>query len=505
MGGIIVNNMDKKSKKNISAGANVYKRTEVSRGGRTKSVNKRPIGAIIFLAIFAVAMILGYVFGFTSAEIGTTDYHAFIPSIKLGLDLEGGVYAAYDAKRPDKDVTDDEFKASISGTVEVLQNLLFSKGYTEAQVTTFADGTSIRVEVPNANDDDEIFQLISKPKKLEFYETDAQGNKVNAVGKPEITGDYISSASVGYDQSTQKYTVQLKFNNSGSTKFKEITTRLKGKNLGIFLGGEFLMAPTVNDTIPNGQAVITGDYTYEQAYQMAVQIQSGAMPVELELRESGNIGATLGASAKSEGLIAGGVGLLLVIIFMCWRYRLLGVAASLSLIFFTITYLFFLSIFPWVQLTLPGIAGILLSIGMAVDANVIIFERVREERAKNINLADSIKNGFKRSYSAILDGNITTIIGSVVLILLATASVKGFAITLLIGIIISLISSLFMTRWIIKAFMSITGKAGKAEAESLDRLYGTHAVLVDYTVVHKRLAKGVINLVDGNKVAKEVK
>lgn len=499
-----MSNMDKKSKKNISAGASVYKRAETSHGGKTKTAKSRPIGAIVFLAIFAVAMILGYVFGFTSVELGVTDYNAFVPSIKLGLDLEGGVYAAYDAKRPNADVTDDEFLASINGTVQVLQNLLFSQGFTEAQVSTFGDGTSIRVEVPNASDDDEIFQLISKPKKLEFYETDAQGNKTNPNGKPEITGDYISNASVGYDQSTQKYTVQLRFNNKGSEKFSEITTRLKGKNLGIFLGGEFLMAPTVNDTIPNGQAVITGNYTYDQAYQMAVQIQSGAMPVELDLRESGNIGATLGNSAKSEGLIAGGVGLLLVIIFMCWRYRLLGVAASLSLIFFTITYLFFLSIFPWVQLTLPGIAGILLSIGMAVDANIIIFERIREERGRNINLSDSIKNGFKRSYSAILDGNITTIIGSAVLILLATATVKGFAITLLIGIIISLFSSLFMTRWMIKAFTSITNKSGIRNAEALDKLYGTHASFVDYTVVHKRLAKGV-SLVDSKAVVKEAK
>lgn len=449
-------------------------------------------GAIFFFAAFAIIMILAFVFGFCSLEIGTTDYKAFVPNIKLGLDLEGGVYATYDCQRTDEDTeaSNDEFKNSVAGTVRVLENLLLSKGFTEAQVTTFGDGnTSIRVEVPNASDDDEIFDLISKPKNLEFFETDKDGNKVDPNGKAVLTGKYISSASVGMDEKSQAYTVQLKFNDAGTKKFKELTTELQGKHLGIFLGGEFLMAPKIDETIPNGQAVITGDYSYEQAYQTAIQIQSGAMPVELSLRESGNIGATLGNSAKMDGLIAGGIGLVLIIIFMCWRYRLLGMAASLSLIFFTITYLFFLSIFPWVQLTLPGIAGILLSIGMAVDANVIIFERIREERAKNRNLEDSIAHGFKRSYSAIVDGNITTIIGALVLIILPTAAtIKGFAITLLIGIIISLISSLFVTKVMIKATTATTKKYGN-RPEVLDKMYGTHATMVDYSIIHKKLDK----------------
>ena len=161
------------------------------------------------------------------------------------------------------------------------------------------------------------------------------------------------------------------------------TANLTGKKLGIFLDGRPLMAPDVNQSITDGQAIITGNYTYEQAYQYATQIQSGALGVKLSMDSSSVISATLGKNAINTGLIAGGVGLLLIFVILIARYRLLGVAASLALVFFAVTYVFILSIFPWVQLTLPGIAGILLSIGMAVDANVIIFERIRELMSGN--------------------------------------------------------------------------------------------------------------------------
>lgn len=445
--------------------------------------------SIVILSIISVLLILAIVFAFVPVKIGTTDYVGYINAIKKGLDLEGGVYAVYEAVRPNDNkgapVSDEEFLASVNGTAVRLQELLFSKGYPEAQVSVSEGDYQIRVEVPDVDDPERIFSLIGRPASLEFYETDAQGNKADANAKPYLTGKDVKSASVGMQEN--KYVIQLEFTTQGTKKFAEATSALQGKNMGIFINGELLMAPTVNTPITDGKAVIEGNYTYEQAYEHAVSIQSGALAVELKLLESDTISATLGVNATTHGLIAGAAGLLLIMLFMIWRYKLLGVAASISLCFFTVTYLFFLSIFPWVQLTLPGIAGILLSIGMAVDANVIIFERVKEER-KNYAISTSVDIGFKKSLSAILDGNITTIIGAAVLMFLAASAIKGFAITLLIGIIISLLSSLLFTRLIIKIFLSFN--------DSSDKLYGTSPDGTDYEIYDDE---------DSEDVSKEVK
>lgn len=472
-------------------------------------LNKK--SSIVILAVVSVLLILAAVFGFVSlnqGELGITDYNAYVSNIKLGLDLKGGVYAVYEAQYPDDyDANNEEdraaFLASLNGTAVSLQDLLFSKGFPEAQVSVTESDRQIRVEVPNVEDPEKIFQLIGRPATLEFFEVTQSGNSFVKVdnAKAYVTGKDIISASVSMDENSQ-YVIALKFNSAGAKKFAAATEALNGKYLGIYLNKELLMAPQVNAVISNGEAIITGNYTYDQAYEYAVSIQSGALPVELNLLEQDTISPTLGTNAVRDGLIAGGVGLLLIILFMIWRYRMLGVAASISLIYFSITYLFFLSIFPWVQLTLPGIAGILLSIGMAVDANVIIFERIKEERQSGKNLRDSFDEGFSRSYSAILDGNVTTIIGAVVLIILAAATIKGFAITLLIGIIISLFSSLFFTRLILKTFTALT--AGKRE-EVLDKLYGTNVGVIDYSIVDNSSEKASRKPEkDGKKTPSEV-
>lgn len=449
--------------------------------------------SITILIIFAVLMILGAVFAFVSldnGELGTVDYHAFAGNIKLGLDVKGGVYAVfsvdkkdfvenkYEGKKDDNEQIDYAFNAAVDGTVTRLTDLLFSKGYTEAQVVKSGSGDDqkIRVEVPDVNDPDEIFQLISKPATLAMYETDSNGEKV-ADAKLLVKGSDIQSASVG--QQEGKYVIQLKFNEKGTKAFADATSALTGKNLGIFLDGKLMMAPTVQNAITNGQAVITGEYSYEQAYEYAVKIQSGALGVKLSADNTKIISASLGENAINHGLIAGGVGLAIIFIILCARYRLLGLAASLALVFFSITYLFLLSIFPWVQLTLPGIAGILLSIGMAVDANVIIFERIRELfRGNNLrDIRSSINQGFRDSLSAIIDGNVTTIIGGIVLAIIAISSIKGFAITLLIGIFISLISSLLVSRLIIKCFLAFNDTSTK--------LYALDVKEIDYSIDYK--------------------
>ena len=413
---------------------------------------------IVFLAVFSILIILGTVFAFVSldnGELGVYNYNAYPTRIKLGLDLSGGAYAVYRVDRDnlpdsmtDGENDEQEIEMAIEGTRASLESLLFNKGYTEAQVSVYGD--TIRVEVPDIEDPERIFELIGRPSSLEFKEyTDAE-----TVNDTLMTGDEISETGVIYNSETGDYEVALKFTSAGSDKFADITSDLTGKYLGIYINGEYVMHATVSEAITGGQCTISGSYSYEDAYDLAVQIQAGSFPLQLIMEESSTLTATLGDSAIRAGVIAGLVGLLLIMIYLIAIYRLMGVAASLALAYYTMTYVFFLAVFPWVQLTLSGIAGILLSIGMAVDANVIIFERIKEEYAKGKSMRMSVSEGFKRSLGAIIDGNVTTIIGAVVLMLVGASTIKGFGITLLIGIILSLITSLLITRIVLKAIMA---------------------------------------------------
>ncbi len=306
--------------------------------------------SIAILTIFALLVILGAVFAFVplqDGQLGIVDYNNFASNIKLGLDLKGGVYAVFNVDKDDfiknkyegdtskTDEVNYAFDSAVQGTVSRLTDLLTSRGYTEAQVTVNGSGDNqkIRVEVPDVDDPDELFALIAKPATLTMYEAnvDSQGNITKANDDLLVSGSDIQMASVGMQEG--KYVIQLKFNRNGTKKFSEATTNLNGKYLGIFLDGRPLMAPKVNSAITNGQAVITGDYTYETANQYAIQIQSGALGVKLSMDSSNVISATLGKNAINHGLIAGGVGLLIIFIIMIARYRMLGLAASLSLVF----------------------------------------------------------------------------------------------------------------------------------------------------------------------------
>ena len=438
--------------------------------------------SIVILTVLAILIVLGSVFGFVSldkGELGITDYFAYITNISLGLDLSGGVYAVYGVD--ESKLTDEQSEnldALIEGTRASLESLLFSKGYTEAQITV--SQKKIRVEIPDEDDPDRIFNLIGRPSSFEFkeYVDGADGDlslndpsgKVNLDSK--FTGTDIANTGVQYDQETGYWQVGLSFTTAGTSKFSTATSALSGSRLSIWINDEFVIAPTVNETISTGSASISGNYTYDQAYDLAVRIQSGSFPLVLKLEESNSLTATLGSSAIKAGLISGIVGLVLIFIYLIVMYRLMGVAASLSLWYYSLTYLFFLSIFPWVQLTLSGIAGVLLSIGMAVDANVIIFERIKEEYSSGKTMRTAVTTGFKRSLGAILDGNITTIIGALVLIIVGASTIKSFGITLLIGIILSLIASLVLMRIILKCILVFND-------ESKAKLFGLKRETVD--------------------------
>lgn len=418
--------------------------------------------SIVILSIISILVILGSVFAFLSlenGELGRYNYKAFPKTISLGLDLSGGAYAVYDIVNVSEEMSADDLANAVEGTRKSLENLLFSKGYTEAQVTKQKEGgvNRIRVEVPDVDDPERIFELIGRPASLEFKSYD-ESTQTGTSYKPPITGDDIKEAGVSFNNESGYYEVALRFTPEGTKKFAEATGSEAAKNgkIGIYINKELVIAPSVSQAISGGSASVSGNYTYEQAYDLAVKIQAGSFPLELKMTESNTLTATLGEDAIRSGVIAGLVGLVLIIIYICVMYKLMGVAASIALLFYSLTYIFFLSIIPWVQLTLSGIAGVLLSIGMAVDANVIIFERIKEEYGKGKTLRTSIDTGFKRSLGAILDGNITTIIGAVVLIIVGAASIKGFGITLLIGILLSLLSSLILTRICLKCVVALT-------------------------------------------------
>ena len=428
--------------------------------------------SIVILSIFAVLIILGIVFSCVSidnGQMGRYDYVAYAKAISMGLDLKGGVYAVFEATKSDEQ-SDEDFKQSIEGTALGLENLLFNKGFTEAVVST--SNNRITVEVPDVEDADTVFDLIGRPATLEFKES--------ADSEVLVSGKNLSNAYVARDNNN-KIVIAIEFDAEGTKAFSDATTKLNGKKMGIYVNGELLIEPTVNSVISNGKATIEGNYNYDEAYKLSIQLLAGSFDLDLDLIESKIVNATLGGGAIKGSLIAGLIGIILIFIFMAFVYRMFGLAANLALIYYIITLLFFLAIFPWVQLTLPGIAGIILGIGMAIDANIIIFERIKDEYKNGKSIKYAVDIGFKKSYSAIIDSNITTILSSIVLWWLGPSTVKGFAITLLISIVLSMFTSLVITRIILKCLLAISDKNpklynlkrgksenGKSKNESID-------------------------------------
>lgn len=402
---------------------------------------------IILMAVFAVV----------SFPIGNTvyDYHGYATTIKLGLDLSGGVSAVFE-------VVDDgkgDIEARVDGTITSLQELLVSRGYTEATVTKTTSGGSyfIRVEVPDVDEPDKVFDLIGRPAKLEFKgENDASAETL-------LNGsEHLESAFVTTQDG--QYAVGLTFNEEGTKVFADITEEYNGSSIYIFIDGSLYTTVTIQAVITNGSAVITrtGGYTYDEAREFATRLQSGAFGVELNATEVKTVSPTLGEDAIKWALVAGAIGVGLIFIFMGVTYRGLGIAADIALMVYIVLLLWFCSVLPWVQLTLSGIAGILLSIGMAVDGNIVIFERIRDEyKGSSKPIPTAIKAGFKRSTAAIVDGNVTTLIGAIVLWVLGSSTLVGFAVTLFIGIVLSMFTCLLITRLVLKCFMPLNSTSEK--------------------------------------------
>ncbi len=399
-------------------------------GNKTSGV-LRLAAAVLALVFFTYVAVLGLGF----EQSGSAH------DIKLGLDLAGGVSITYQTVDENPSATD------MADTIYKLQ--LRAQTYSsEAEV--YQEGTNrINVDIPDVTDANEILEDLGQPGSLVFQ--DDEGNDV-------LTGSDVKSAEAGIisDDSgnSKEYVVNLVFTDEGAEKFAQLTAENVGSYISIVYDGEVVSAPTVNEAITGGKCYIEGMEDYEAAEQLASTIRIGSLKLELEEIRSNVVGAKLGADAISTSLKAGAIGLVLVMLFMIVFYLIPGVAAALALAIYVALIVCLLSAFQ-ITLTLPGIAGIVLTIGMAVDANVIIFSRIREELAEGKSVRMARKDGFSKALSAILDGNITTLIAALVLYLMGSGSVKGFATTLALGTLLSMFTALFVTRFILTGLYEI--------------------------------------------------
>ena len=414
-----------------------------------------------------LVLVLIAAFAFVAARGIGGAHRGSAKNIRLGLDLEGGVSVTYQAYKTDstgKRTGEQPTDKDMADTIYKMQKRVETLESTEAAV--YQEGSDrVTIDIPGASDSEEVLKELGKAGALYFIlysdlktekgGTPNEGDKVvYDKSKVLLTGDMIGEATSGSRQQEgtgkTEYGVSIKFAGKGIKKFAKITGEHVGEQLAIVYDEKLVSAPNLKEEISGGECWISGSFTSESAEQLASTVRIGALPLELENIHGNVVGATLGSQALKSSLFAGVVGLILVIIFMIVMYRISGVAASIALIFYVGAMLLALNGLN-VTLTLPGIAGIILSIGMAVDANCIIFTRIREELATGKTVASAIDNGFSKAMSAIIDGNVTTLIAALVLYL----KVKGFAMTLGIGIVLSMFTALFITKLLMKAFCAL--------------------------------------------------
>lgn len=406
--------------------------------------------------VTAVLVAFGLFLSVCSFDINISTYNGFAKSIKLGIDLKGGVLAVYNVKSLDED-NESNFNTQVEATIARISDLLTDEGYSEASVVKQGNGlnaTQIRVEVPDVDDPEEILILIGEPASLEIKKENS--TEAEAI----LTGKHIKSVEAGMQEG--QYGVSVTFNEEGAYLFKNLTTEMEGQQIYLFIGGELYSNPTVQGVISNGTTFISGSMnTLEEAEEYATKLMSGTFDVELSLYSNEYVSATLGNDALKWAIIGGVIGLLLIFAIMIIVYRDFGIIANFSLIIYSILMLFFLQAIPFVQLTLPGIAGIILSLGMAVDANIIIFERMKDEYKLGKKIPTCVEGGFKKGLVTILDSNITTLIACLVLYIFGTGTIQSFAITLAIGILLSMFTALVLTKIFCRWYLRINSKNPK--------------------------------------------
>ncbi len=406
-----------------------------------KKARRKAVAVIV--AFFLILALSIYTALFGIGDRGKAEY------ISLGLDLKGGLSVTYE-------IQDEDYSESdVDDTIYKLQKRIDSYT-TEHNVYSEGNG-KITAEIPGVTDADEILEELSIEGELEFldpdnYELWASGEEYEAA----LTGDDIKNATAGIDETEtgDDYVVQLAFTTEGTEKFAEVTSANVDDIVYIIYDNEVVSAPTVQTAITDGNAVINGMSSYEEADELATTIRIGALPLTLTQVRSNIVGATLGTDAISTTIMAAIIGIICIFIIMILIFRIPGVIASLSLTLYTFGLLLVFNLFN-VTLTLPGLAGVILSVGMAVDANVVIFTRIKEELAAGVPVKQSVKNGFNNALSAVLDGNITTLIAALVLGIFGTGTIKGFAITLAIGIVLSVLTALIVTQMLLNSVVTL--------------------------------------------------
>lgn len=400
---------------------------------KTRTKKRTKVSSIVMLIIsvlligsFAALGILG------TPDIGGYRVQSFGEVLKRGLDLQGGVSILLEATSQ----TDDD--TAIDRTILVLDQRINNLGVSETSIAK--EGTNrIRIEIPGRYDSNDMVQTLSKAGKLTFVAPD---------GTEVITGADVKNASVMMNNLSQPI-VSLELNDSGKQKFADATEKYLGQSISIKMDDEVVSSPMVQAHITNGEATITGQASLEEADKLAGIIKAGALPVVLKNVETNTVGPTIGDVAIPQSLKAGAIGIILVFLFMLIFYRVPGLIADFALTVFMLLVLLIFTKFD-VVLTLPGIAGLLLTVGMAVDANVLIFERIKEELRLGKSVKSAVDLGFDRAMSSILDSNITTIIAAATLLIIGTGGVKGFGLTLLIGVSVSMFTAIVVTKSLMK-------------------------------------------------------
>ena len=405
-----------------------------------KAKNLRARALVSLVAIIVVVAVCAYL-GLCGFGKGTMINYLkpWGDALSLGLDLRGGVYTVYQAENNG----DPDFDTKMESTVSILTSRLTRQGFTEATVTR-QGSDRIRVEIPNVSDPNQILTIIGTPAQLYFV--DESGNNL-------MEGGMVKNAQAAQDQDG-KPCIAFELTDEGAKIFAEATAANLGKTISITLDGETISRATVNTVIAGGKGEITGNFTADEAKNLATLILSGALPLNLTQLEVSAISATLGVEALDRAIQAGIIGVALVMLFMLFRYRLCGLVADIALTIYIMIVVLLLAL-TGAQLTLPGVAGIILGIGMAVDANVVIFERIREEVKNGRPIGSAVRKGFSNALSAIIDSNVTTIIAAVVLYAFGTGSVRGFALTLGIGVATSLVTAVFVTHKLLDIFADL--------------------------------------------------
>jgi preprotein translocase subunit SecD len=374
----------------------------------------------------------------------------------LGLDLAGGSHLVFEVDT--NDIEEERKKTAVDAVKKVMEKRVNLFGISEPNVQTssFEGKDRVIVELPGVKDTQEAVEIIGKTAQLYFAEVGSEEEP--GLNLTDLTGADLKSSDVVFDQNTGKPTVLIQFSDEGAKKFERLTEKNIGKPLPILLDEEVVSAPVVQDKITGGSAQISGDFSLQEAKNLSIQLNAGALPAPVALVEQRTIGATLGAESVEKSVVAGTIGLIMVMVFMVLVYGRLGLVADVALFVFGVLTLALYKLIP-VVITLPGIAGFLLSVGMAVDSNILIFERFKEERPKR-KLADALEVSFGRAWDSIRDANIATLVTAFVLanpldfnFLHTSGPVRGFAITLSLGVAISLFTGIVVSRNLLRVFV----------------------------------------------------